>query len=298
MKTKRLTEGGTDFEREVLASARLDQGPKGGLKRTLVALGVSAGAIPSSAASASAGVGLGAGATTGSGLASAAVVAKWLGVAILVAAGSGGAVMATSLVAPTNDSSPSSPQAVVQPTEPRAMSGTEVVERAPPAMSERPLLRAPEPVRSGPVMVAPPPTAVPKLAEHRPQKDVDTRQQEAVRRPPVAAPGDSSVAPAIDTSEPSDHATSLSAELALLDRARSALAERDAHTALAVLGAYEQSFPAGVLHDEAVVLRVDALTASGDRVGASRLARDFLASRPTSPHAPHLLQTLPGSPNL
>ena len=92
MKTKRLTEGGTDFEREVLASARLDQGPKGGLKRTLVALGVSAGAIPSSAASASAGVGLGAGATTGSGLASAAVVAKWLGVAILVAAGSGGSL--------------------------------------------------------------------------------------------------------------------------------------------------------------------------------------------------------------
>jgi TolA-binding protein len=78
---------------------------------------------------------------------------------------------------------------------------------------------------------------------------------------------------------------SLSAELAALDRARSALASRDTQLALRLLDEYAQRFPKRRLNTEAAVLRIEALAARGDRASAARLGKEFLARQPNGPYA-------------
>jgi hypothetical protein len=78
---------------------------------------------------------------------------------------------------------------------------------------------------------------------------------------------------------------SLSAELAALDRARSALASRDTQLALRLLDEYAQRFPKRRLDTEAAVLRIEALAARGDRASAARLGKEFLARQPNGPYA-------------
>lgn len=71
---------------------------------------------------------------------------------------------------------------------------------------------------------------------------------------------------------------SLSEEVALIDRARATSASRP-RAALALLDEHARRFPAGVLRDEAAVLRVEALVASGDRAAALRVATPYLDRR-------------------
>ena len=59
----------------------------------------------------------------------------------------------------------------------------------------------------------------------------------------------------------------LSAELGVLDVARSKLGAGDARGALAVLDEYARTFPRGRLGLEAEVLRIDALSRAGDTRG-------------------------------
>jgi len=74
----------------------------------------------------------------------------------------------------------------------------------------------------------------------------------------------------------------LTAELGVLDVARSKLGAGDARGALAVLDEYARTFPRGRLGLEAEVLRIDALSRAGDTQAAKRRAEAFLKRHPKS----------------
>jgi hypothetical protein len=90
---------------------------------------------------------------------------------------------------------------------------------------------------------------------------------------------------------------SIEVEVGALAEVRGALARGAAQEAIAKLDAYGRAFPQATLAEEATVLRVDALSLLGDRAAAARLAGAFLASHPSSPHAPHLEAVIAGVQN-
>ena len=74
----------------------------------------------------------------------------------------------------------------------------------------------------------------------------------------------------------------LTAELSMVDAARSVLANGDARSALALLEAYSRLYPHGHLELEADVLRMDALARSGQSGAATKHAEAFLRRHPNS----------------
>ena len=95
---------------------------------------------------------------------------------------------------------------------------------------------------------------------------------------------------------PTATASHLAVEIALLDQARQTLAGGGASKALATLDDYDHQFPNGALAQEAQVLRIEALDASGDHAGARTHGDRFLAAHPTSPHARHVREVLGTKP--
>lgn len=81
---------------------------------------------------------------------------------------------------------------------------------------------------------------------------------------------------------------SLAAEVAMLDRARSALLAQNAPGALRALEQYRKERQTGILDPEATVLQIQALEKLGDRASAARLARQFITSQPASRHVESL----------
>ena len=73
-----------------------------------------------------------------------------------------------------------------------------------------------------------------------------------------------------------------------------ALAQHNPRTALGVLDRYRAQFPEGRLASEAVVLRVQALVALGDRAGAQALADAYSAANPGTPYARRLREIVQG----
>jgi hypothetical protein len=92
--------------------------------------------------------------------------------------------------------------------------------------------------------------------------------------PPLAAP------PVASAPKPT-----LADEVALVDRARSALASGDFGGALRAVSEYESRFPRGAFTQEAEIVRIDALARSGQRAAATRAAKRFVAIYPSSAHA-------------
>ncbi len=82
-------------------------------------------------------------------------------------------------------------------------------------------------------------------------------------------------------------APSIADEIALLDRARSELANRNPRATLATLDRLERGGSA-TLSPEASVVRIEALLQLGDKARAATLARRFLATYPDSAHTPRL----------
>ncbi|HEY2406104.1 MAG TPA: hypothetical protein VGI10_08875 [Polyangiaceae bacterium] len=78
--------------------------------------------------------------------------------------------------------------------------------------------------------------------------------------------------------------STLGAEMAAIDLVHGALAANDAHRALQGLDRYQQSFPSGVFSLEAQVLRIEALSALGQREEARGLAQRFLVEQADSPY--------------
>ena len=117
--------------------------------------------------------------------------------------------------------------------------------------------------------------------------------------PAAPAPSELPVPPPRSTSraappaKPAD--SSLAEELAAVAAARAALAGGDTQGCLARLAAYAKRFPRGVLAQEALVIRIDALVRSGDRAGARVLADRALAGHASSPYATRI-RSLLGDP--
>jgi len=74
----------------------------------------------------------------------------------------------------------------------------------------------------------------------------------------------------------------LTAELAALDAARSSLSHSDPSSALSALDGYARNFPRGRLKLEAEVLRIGALSKSGQTEAARKRAQAFLRLHPDS----------------
>lgn len=118
---------------------------------------------------------------------------------------------------------------------------------------------------------------------------------------PVPVPADEATAPlavddlpALKDAPPASGASapkaqgSLADEVAQLQKAKLALKAGNPSQALAELGTYAQRFPRPMLGAEAMVVRIEALSASGDSGRAKSLAESFLAKNPNSPYAARL----------
>jgi hypothetical protein len=81
---------------------------------------------------------------------------------------------------------------------------------------------------------------------------------------------------------------SLADEVAQLQKAKLALKGGSPAQALNELGTYAQRFPKPALGAEATVLRIEALSQTGDSAHAKSLAESFLAKNPNSPYAARL----------
>ncbi len=104
-------------------------------------------------------------------------------------------------------------------------------------------------------------------------------------------------APAAQPSSPTSKQpqASLADEVAQLQKAKLALKSGNPSQALAELTTYSQRFPRPTLGTEAAVLRIEALSQSGDSTRAKSLAEGFLAKNPNSPYAARL-RSLTGAP--
>ena len=100
------------------------------------------------------------------------------------------------------------------------------------------------------------------------------------------------VPPAAEPSAASPERDRLREELALLERARRALAEGRAGEARALLGRHREQFQSAALTEEADVLRIEVALAQGESDLGEQAARDFLQAHPSSPHAPRVRSLL------
>jgi hypothetical protein len=87
----------------------------------------------------------------------------------------------------------------------------------------------------------------------------------------------------------------LAAEVALVDRARAALASGDPNRTLRELERYEALFPERRLEPEALYLRMEAHVAAGHDVMARETAERSVRLFPRSPHATRARQILEGA---
>jgi len=83
-------------------------------------------------------------------------------------------------------------------------------------------------------------------------------------------------------------APGLAAEVAALDRVRSAIAARTYLRALRLVDDYHAAFPAGQLAPDADALAIEVYAAQGDRAEAVVRAARFLERYPNTPHAAHI----------
>ena len=136
----------------------------------------------------------------------------------------------------------------------------------------------------GPAASTPTPQAAPGLAE-RP----------AASTGPALAPAASASAPATPAAvprQPTRPADALSAELRVLDTARTAVDARDPAAAQRALDGYARQFPRGHLQPEAAVLRLAVLVQQGERASAKALATELLASATYQAYEPRIRSLL------
>lgn len=86
--------------------------------------------------------------------------------------------------------------------------------------------------------------------------------------------------------------SSLPRETAQLDRVRAALREGDFRRSLLESDRYDRAFDAGVLRQEAAVLRIETTFRTGDVTRARSLFEAFVRAYPTNPHASRLRKLL------
>jgi hypothetical protein len=117
---------------------------------------------------------------------------------------------------------------------------------------------------------------VPVTAEN--PRSSDHRGRPSIATPPET---DSPALPSVSGNAPrktNSSAGSLSAEIRMLDLARSAVEAHDLPAAQRALDSYRRRFPHGHLDPEATVLRLAVLVQQGKRTAAQSLAAQLLAS--------------------
>jgi len=211
------------------------------------------------------GVGAAAGGAVVTAKGAAASASKWLWIGMI-----GGAVAIGGVIAQRASSAPS--------VAPRQVDDTGAAEAL---RDEMPVIAQAAPSDS----IAPLPEAPPAPA---------AATQPAAAPEPSAAPTPAATEPSArrrrrDLADPNE---GLKVEIGYLDGARAALAAGQPATALAWLDDYRDRFSPGRFEPEAFVIRLDALARSGDGATAQRLARDYLATHPTTPHAPRIRRIL------
>ncbi len=87
-------------------------------------------------------------------------------------------------------------------------------------------------------------------------------------------------------------------EAQAIARAKMALRQGDTRQALALIDDYTARFPSGTLRDDAVVLKVEALLRSGDRLKAAEAAKPLLAGNPSSAQASRARALLASTPSM
>lgn len=161
------------------------------------------------------------------------------------------------------------------------------------------LPRAPTPAASAPAS-APPQPAAPAAATTGPETTERAEPTESVseeqpldRSPDITR--SSAKHPRTGTPRAKTSASpSIDAELALLRRARQAIASGDSGAALSALREHDAEFPNGPLRQEATLLRVRALVLAGDIRSARAVAEPFVEAHPSSHYAKELRQLVPG----
>lgn len=115
------------------------------------------------------------------------------------------------------------------------------------------------------------------------------REAEAPLPAPVAAAAPAPAKPAPEVEKaPVALNKSLAAEVALLDRARSALSAQNPSGALRALDQYRKERQTAILDPEATVLQIQVLDKLGEHAAAVRLARKFVKGHPESRHVDSL----------
>jgi hypothetical protein len=282
---RRLVESTTeDFARELLESARDDQGSTRALKRTLAALGVGV-VLPLGVVTAEKALAASGAASTVNKL-GVLLVAKWVGVGATVGlAGLGGLHVATTALSAKG---PLAAGIVEQPA--RQQAPTLSRRGSAPAANFTPEVS--DPAEPGLAIPAP-----------RPSLESTTPQPRAASKPLIEPPESTneqaSPTAALEDSEasavpaptarsarvPPTSANRLLGEVTMLDEARRALQRGEARQALTTLKRYEAEFGGGGLELEATVMRIRALLEVGDRAAADELAQRVLRAAPHSHHA-------------
>ena len=249
----------------LLRAAASERPAEQSLARTLTAVGVGLGAGGAAATASAATVGATAGAKL-TGLVATSVLVKW---------GVAGAALAASVVAGN---------VLLE----RAPAGSPRERRPPMAVTSVPTdLRPLDPssredvgTLSAPAAAISSTSTVP--AERPPAVNGTVKSRRTVEAPRAAT-------------APLEDAEHLAQEVALVDRARAALARGDATGALAALDDYEARFSPRKFAPEALYLRMEALLREG-RSGAAQSVAEVLAkSYPKSPHAARARQVLEGT---
>lgn len=287
---KRLFEDGGPLAQEILGSASVDRPSDAAKRRAAIALGIAAAsagtAVGAGSAAAVSGNGgaAGAAAVGGNGalaaaastsaaasasatavaapaLSAGAAVAKVGLLKVALAVGlAGSAAVGVGVAVPRMMTSPrvEAPETVPAPAMNPARIITPVVSAAPEVSPEPPAPSA-----------APETSATPELPRALPQKKLVLPKAE--QPAPVNAPARET--PRLD----------LAGEASLIERARTAIAAGEPHSALELLDAYAAAAPGGSLERESLQLRVDALLASHDREGALTVARRLVGRYPDAP---------------
>jgi hypothetical protein len=317
---RRLLDGdASDFERNLLRTARSIRPTAQARRRTVKAVVAGIGAVGTAAGGGSS-------------------VMAGVGISALLKWGSAG-VLATALAVAGAQrlEQPSAPPASA--AAPAVRAAGRVVERAaretippstPPSTPEASTGDAPIPEPSAVIAIAPAPrpqgelTGTSHRRSERPDDDDDKASASAPINAPVppsspAAPRESTTVPSnagplagADTPAPAPAreaspglsagpsgapaaaapAKSLADEVAALDRARRALDAKDPNAALRALEDRQRRHGAGRMAPEATLLRIRALVRKGDRAGAEAVARAYFASDPNGPYAARIRAAL------
>ncbi|HEY5959796.1 MAG TPA: outer membrane protein assembly factor BamD [Polyangiaceae bacterium] len=92
----------------------------------------------------------------------------------------------------------------------------------------------------------------------------------------------------VSSTLPSANRDAVREESRLVSAVRSALRQRSAASALALLSELDQRYPSGLLGEERAVLRIETLVLDGQSGEASRRAERFIARYPTSLNLDHV----------